>query len=1008
MPDQPIETELRPIEIDAAADIDALNADGNESVKAEERPLSDDLSKQGVLPEAEVAVAPGLQNGEKVELDGKTWTAKGQFEGKSILFNEEFKNHLGEFKILPPGSKPDLLQYKELPRFENQAPDTQYFTDKSGQVFKLTKGENGSSVLSTAGELKLVANEALPKAESSPPAVAARAELPKVSEEIDYKGEKLKLAAYEGEHALLHKTGRNANSAVAAEPISETDLSSKYQEIKVQIDGKEESRYIEKGHPEKGVYTVTDLGGQKVISKDAAFEVVAKSELSPAPEVQAPGKEGVKEYDPAEKMDLERIKKIAAQFSESTREIPITREQFESIFKNLSEADRKIALEIMEQSAPNMTPRALDEQLRSLQSQLDKIDPALRKEGITVFTLKGDDTGAMMAQLLRKNQDQLKVNVIELDEAGMKELKAKGVPEKALVLGDLSQATQAQREMLGSVKKLYVSDINGFDRGLNLIDFGASQFAGPQAMQEKLAGLVEQAKALQAADSNLSTQEAVRRIMQGETAKRAAEINAESKVLQPELKLPGKELRDQVGGNSEYRINSMYEQLTAPQITAKQMEQYLASIGSKEIQSLTGHILENGGIEYKSYTQMMKEYRELHNQIMAKMPPGTKPQDVLIVSGLERQGSLAMGKPPIDNVGSQLVAGKLYAIANGLGPENFISAAELAARGPGAAKGKVLLYVDDFALSGRQAAGVMHQNSEMLKASEGKVVVATLGRYETPVDAWNLWRTDPKRYGGLQGLDLTVASNKVYKNFYSPEYLESLGLKGRETQLGRFNMFKPGHDSGISTYLLTPYGGPNNNLQMLDDMSKQTGLRGKSKFKLQFDQTAAIRDLPAPPPPAETRPERVVPNAGSLQATETKPNTDGSIDRREAKPGEVLAREQLERRDKVDAREIESMRRQAEELAKSEKQADKEKADALRRTIDALEGKLGREAEIAAHRTVLEESRKALERGEGGGYGRAVVGGLIGIGILVGAALAYYNASLKAEEQRALERAKVR
>lgn len=158
----------------------------------------------------------------------------------------------------------------------------------------------------------------------------------------------------------------------------------------------------------------------------------------------------------------------------------------------------------------------------------------------------------------------------------------------------------------------------------------------------------------------------------------------------------------------------------------------------------------------------------------------------------------------------------------------------------------------------------------------------------------------------------------------------------------------------------------------------------------------------------QARPERVVPSAERLQGTDTRVKPDGSLDRRDARPGEVLAREQLDRRDRVEQKEIDAMKRNAEELAKSDKQADKEKADALRKTVDALEGKLGAEAQAEAHKSVLSESKKALERGEGGGYGRAFVGGVIAVGILTAAALAYYRSTKAEQERRAPERARVK
>ncbi len=551
-----------------------------------------------------------------------------------------------------------------------------------------------------------------------------------------------------------------------------------------------------------------------------------------------------KVYDPAEALDTARIKEISKAFSDGTKEVPLSKEQFESIFKGMSEADRKLALEIMEQSAPNMTPRALDDQLRNLQKQFDKLDPALRKDGITVFTFKGDDSGEMMAQLLRKNNDQLKINVLELDASAMQRLKAEGMPDKAVVLGDLAQANAAQKELLSSVKNLYASDINGFDRGMNFLDFGASQFSGPKGMQDKLNGLVEKAKALQSAEHGLTNEDAVRRVLQGDSAKHATEIGANVKTVQPEASLAGKELRAQVGGDDAYKIGSIYEQLTAPQLTPKQMEQYLASLKNPEIRGLAAHVLENG-VEYKPYTQMMKEYKQMHDDLLSKLPPGTDPKNVLLVTGLEQQAEKMAGRT-VDNSGSQMVAAKLYARANDLGPENFISASELAARGPGAANGKVLVYVDDFSLSGRQAAGIMHNSAPMLKDSGGKVVVATLGKFDTDVDAWKLWQSDPARYGNLKDLDVTVLSNKTYQPFYTPDKLSASGLAGQETRLGQYNAFKPGHDSGLATYLLTPYGGPNNNMKFLDDLAKDTGLRGNSKFKLKYENPATVAQAPEP------------------------------------------------------------------------------------------------------------------------------------------------------------------
>ncbi len=139
---------------------------------------------------------------------------------------------------------------------------------------------------------------------------------------------------------------------------------------------------------------------------------------------------------------------------------------------------------------------------------------------------------------------------------------------------------------------------------------------------------------------------------------------------------------------------------------------------------------------------------------------------------------------------------------------------------------------------------------------------------------------------------------------------------------------------------------------------------------------------------AKTRPEKPLPTPDRLAGTDSTAKVDGTLDRKELRPGEGLARERIER-DRVDPREIEALRRHAEELAKSDKELDRKNAEALKKTADALEGKFGEEAQRVAHRKVLANSQRALERT--GHTAKAVAGGVIGIGILTGAALAYFR-----------------
>jgi len=79
--------------------------------------------------------------------------------------------------------------------------------------------------------------------------VSTQKEAPKVGDKVSYKGESLRVGAYAGEHVLLYENGRNANYAMWSIPVSAEDLKTKYQEIKISMNGKETAWYIEKGHP---------------------------------------------------------------------------------------------------------------------------------------------------------------------------------------------------------------------------------------------------------------------------------------------------------------------------------------------------------------------------------------------------------------------------------------------------------------------------------------------------------------------------------------------------------------------------------------------------------------------------------------------------------------------------------------------------------------------------------------------------------------------------------------
>ncbi|MBY0552475.1 MAG: hypothetical protein K2W95_34660 [Candidatus Obscuribacterales bacterium] len=158
--------------------------------------------------------------------------------------------------------------------------------------------------------------------------------------------------------------------------------------------------------------------------------------------------------------------------------------------------------------------------------------------------------------------------------------------------------------------------------------------------------------------------------------------------------------------------------------------------------------------------------------------------------------------------------------------------------------------------------------------------------------------------------------------------------------------------------------------------------------------------------PVETRSARVLRSPAALRSVEAVVGADGVIERRELtagipQPGEV-------HRERLSNQEIAAMREQAERLANSSRQEDRRTADALRNTADMLEGKFGPEVQVAAHRGMIAETAQRLSASERGGQVRGIAGGAIGVAILASAAVAYYRSTRTTQQQRQLERARVK
>lgn len=83
-------------------------------------------------------------------------------------------------------------------------------------------------------------------------AVGAILELPQLTIESSFA-----MAGVNGDNAAQKPPA--TTDVVVADPITETDLKAKYEQVKLTtVDGKQEVRFLEKGHPEKGAFKVIE------------------------------------------------------------------------------------------------------------------------------------------------------------------------------------------------------------------------------------------------------------------------------------------------------------------------------------------------------------------------------------------------------------------------------------------------------------------------------------------------------------------------------------------------------------------------------------------------------------------------------------------------------------------------------------------------------------------------------------------------------------------------------
>ncbi len=653
----------------------------------------------------------------------------------------------------------------------------------------------------------------------------------------------------------------------------------------------------------------------------------------------------IKPATSVERMTAAELRDVSSTISANLGDRSVTPQQFRDIFegeyvingvkRTLTAEERKIASEVMEQALPNMNSRSIDERMVSLRDQLaadpnwawqKRTDPFGRPyDGVNVLVLDGTTDGNALSHLFNKNSGvtptvkvlqgaelermQMGLNEIEklqktntslsekwandLDHVinpregitvrqliarnneGITSIRDRNDLNHALVFDDVRNATEAQKRVLAGMRHLAVADLNGFNRGPNIYDYASLGFgAGADAMRGRIGSIVEQAEVIQR-NSGVTRQEAVRQAIDANYAESTRQALPNARVVETTPSTTGREARDAIAATENspeaFREQSLYQEINKPLATPEQIQNFLGRLSADQ-QRLGARILEDG-LVVNNYGTMVDQARTLHERILATVP-GRDPKNMLIVTGLEENGSAYL-------------TNSIYARANGLTADNFVSVHDLrtlAAKKPGEKltehqqhlrdilADRRLVYLDDYAYSGRQMPSLINNLQQetlaRLRGADGQplvpeITVGTLGRYEVPENTWNNAANYPNLHanGDKPFLQVNVTeSPSLYRQLYdSPFFRNTLSQEERDRVtlwLGAQSLYS---HSTINTTMILPYGGPNNNIPWIQAfIESRNGLGLPARYKnadwseleagtAEFDRNRVLGEIIRPP-----------------------------------------------------------------------------------------------------------------------------------------------------------------
>lgn len=237
----------------------------------------------------EVEATPSLNRGEKPRLVIRD--AAGQEREVTGVRRED-----GRFRVTD-GEKTELVSMRRGEKLVLKvAPGANLSTpavrEAAAKVLKPTRTEDAVQGAKTEAEAKLQQRDielaetrrALEAARTEAGLPAPGARRPTQGDRVNFRGEAHTVAGERGGDVILHRAATDTGAAVA-EPVTETELRSKFEEVKVRIGGQEETRYLEKGHPERGLHRITNAAGQTFIAQDSTLTLVPAEQLrsTPAP-----------------------------------------------------------------------------------------------------------------------------------------------------------------------------------------------------------------------------------------------------------------------------------------------------------------------------------------------------------------------------------------------------------------------------------------------------------------------------------------------------------------------------------------------------------------------------------------------------------------------------------------------------------------------------------------------------------------------------------------------------